>query len=403
MQATRILDSGANIISIATLNPNSASEAGPTTGGFFVTRSERLPVPTRVLFTVGGTANSPVSDSFPPLRPDYTGIDAPPPSDIIYRNTGYVDIPANQTFAGVAITPIDDAFVEGTESAIFTLVPSALYELGTPSSVELYIRDNDATLTGEVAGRYAFYNQSAYDGNQPAADSGDDAAIATDKSALMPGGAGAFGNVTSYFRGLNGIMIDVRNLPLGAGPQVGDFAVKAGSIGDPANWSDAPAPSSVSVRRGAGVGGSDRVTLIWDSGAVKNGWLQVKVAPGLVTGLLNPDVFYFGNLVGESGDPASVLRVGALDLAAVKRDLNKVVGIDSTVDFNRDRRVNALDLAAAKSNLNGRLTPVNAPMAAMAAPAAPQPVTSEAARSTPVSAMLLFDDTSDFDLLGRTS
>ena len=157
------------------------------------------------------------------------------------------------------------------------------------------------------------------------------------------------------------------------------------------------------VRRGAGVGGSDRVTLIWDSGAVKNGWLQVKVAPGLVTGLLNPDVFYFGNLVGESGDPASVLRVGALDLAAVKRDLNKVVGIDSTVDFNRDRRVNALDLAAAKSNLNGRLTPVKAPMAAMAAPAAPQPVTSEAARSTPVSAMLLSDDTSDLDLLGRTS
>src|SRR5688572_17402633 len=38
-----------------------------------------------------------------------------------------------------------------------------------------------------VEGRYVFYNQSAFDGNDPASNASDDAAIAIDKSALLPG------------------------------------------------------------------------------------------------------------------------------------------------------------------------------------------------------------------------
>jgi hypothetical protein len=43
----------------------------------------------------------------------------------------------------------------------------------------------------------------------------DDGAIAPDKSALLPGGTGRFANVTSYTRGINGVMVDVADFPLG--------------------------------------------------------------------------------------------------------------------------------------------------------------------------------------------
>ena len=72
-----------------------------------------------------------------------------------------------------------------------------------------------------VVGRQIFYNQSSFDGNNVLATTADDGAIATDKTALLPGGSAGFANYTSYSKGINGVMIDVSNL---AGtPTVNDF------------------------------------------------------------------------------------------------------------------------------------------------------------------------------------
>ena len=79
------------------------------------------------------------------------------------------------------------------------------------------------------------------------------------------------------------------------------------------------------------------------------------------TGLAAPDVFYFGNLVGETGDASTPLRVSALDLATVKRELNTTATPTTRTDFNRDARVNALDLAAAKANVFQSLTAITNP------------------------------------------
>src|SRR5688500_10349284 len=50
---------------------------------------------------------------------------------------------------------------------------------------------------GVVAGRYVFYNNSAFDGHDPSADAADDAAIAADKQPLLPGdGTATFANYT---------------------------------------------------------------------------------------------------------------------------------------------------------------------------------------------------------------
>ncbi|HOB97656.1 MAG TPA: cadherin domain-containing protein, partial [Verrucomicrobiota bacterium] len=114
---------------------------------------------------------------------------------------------------------------------------------------------------GQVVGRHIFYNQSAWDGNNAAANISDDTAIAPDKQALLPGQTATFVNYTSYSRGINGIMIDIAGL---AGtPTVDDFGFKVGNNNDPTTWAQAPLPTSISVRTGAGVDGSDRITLIW--------------------------------------------------------------------------------------------------------------------------------------------
>ena len=145
----------------------------------------------------------------------------------------------------------------------------------------------------EVTGRLVFYNRSAWDGNDPAANANDDNAIAPDKTALLPGGTATFANYTSYSRGLNGIMVDIANLP--GTPTASDFTFKVGNDNTPALWSAAPAPASITVRAGAGTGGSDRVTLIWNDNnldgvvdaneAVANQWLQVTVKATANTGL----------------------------------------------------------------------------------------------------------------------
>jgi ELWxxDGT repeat protein len=245
---------------------------------------------------------------------------------------------------------------------------------------ELYFTANDGTrprlyragpVPSQVVARHVFYNDSSFDGNSAGADLADDAAIATDKNALLAGQdrLPGFVNVTSYARGINGVMIDIARPPLvDALIGVDDF-----------DFGAAGRPASVTVRPGGGVGGSDRITLVWrdynplDASpmpqAVGNGWLAVTVKANAHTGLAQPDVFSFGNLIGETGDGggAAGWRVNALDLGAVKNALNASGGITSTTDFNRDGRTNALDLGAVKRNLNHSLSLF------MSAPPAPTP------------------------------
>ena len=66
-----------------------------------------------------------------------------------------------------------------------------------------------AAPAAQVVGRRVFYNHSAFDGNSEAANAADDDAVAMNKLALRPGGTASFFNVTSYARGINGVMVDV--------------------------------------------------------------------------------------------------------------------------------------------------------------------------------------------------
>jgi subtilisin-like proprotein convertase family protein len=205
-----------------------------------------------------------------------------------------------------------------------------------------------------VVGRHLFYNHSVFDGNNPGADERDDNAIATDKEALLAGREARFGNLTSYSRGINGLMIDVQNLPEGTTPGVADFAFRVGNNKRTGDWATAPAPRSITVRRGAGTDGSDRISFVWDDGAVRNTWLQVTVMPTKNTGLAVADSFYFGNLVGETGSSDGVVNIVDYNEARTWA-ASTAHRVGDTYDFNRDGNVNAVDLALVRGNQGHRL------------------------------------------------
>jgi hypothetical protein len=195
-----------------------------------------------------------------------------------------------------------------------------------------------------VVGRQIFYANSAYD--NPAAGLTADNAIAPDKQALLPGQQATFINYTSYSKGINGIIIDISGLADPAHLTLADLQFRVGNNSNPASWSIARAPSSVTVRQGAGKYGSDRITIYWPNGSTVNQWMQITVKASTVTGLTQPDVFYFGNTIGETGNNFANAVVDSTDRIAVMAHLTGVVPttITNPYDFDRDRIVNGNEL-----------------------------------------------------------
>lgn len=208
----------------------------------------------------------------------------------------------------------------------------------------------ESALPPAVVGRFVFYNQSIWDGNDAAANAADDGAIAVDKVALLPGSVATFANYTSFSRGLNGILVDIRNLP--GDVTAADFGLKVGNDQNPAVWSDAPAPISVTIRRGAGLEGSDRVTLIWDARVIQKQWLQVTFLATANTGLAAPDVFYFGNAVAETGNRTDNAAVTSADALRVLNNISASASILNPYDINRDGKVGSADRLLVLNNLS---------------------------------------------------
>jgi hypothetical protein len=208
----------------------------------------------------------------------------------------------------------------------------------------------------EVLGRHVFYDHSRYDGNATGVNAGDDAAIATDKSALLPGGSAGFANFTSYSRGINGLMLDIS----GSHPNItsDDFEFWVGNSNTPSSWAAAPAPVIITVRGDAGISGSDRVVILWADGAIKKEWLRVTVHANERTGLAQSDVFYFGNALGDSGlgNSATQATVNTTDELGARNNPQSVfnnIPLTNAYDYNRDGAVNTSDGLLARNNPTG--------------------------------------------------
>lgn len=206
-----------------------------------------------------------------------------------------------------------------------------------------------------VAGRSIYYKGSSW-GSTPA----------PDKQPLLPGQKGTFANYISYSRGINGIYVDIAPGQNCAALNVtaSDFLFKVGNSNSPDAWATAPAPSSVTVLAGQGVGGSDRVVINWpdspNTGSIANSsWVQVTVLANANTGLTAADVHYWGLAIGDTGNSATDAQVNATDLSLVSADphgLTNPATITNAHDFNRDKQVNATDLTIANGHGTGLTT-----------------------------------------------
>ena len=160
-------------------------------------------------------------------------------------------------------------------------------------------------IAGGVEGRYVFYNNSSFDGNNSSANASDDLAI-SGKSALLPGLPATYANYTNYSKGINGLFIDIADLG-STQLTASDFGFATGNSNVASGFQSLGIDPVITVRSGAGVNGSDRVSLIFPDGSVTQTWLQVTVRANAATGLDVDDVFYFGNVIGETGNSGNAV------------------------------------------------------------------------------------------------
>jgi uncharacterized delta-60 repeat protein len=140
LHTARFLDAGANLTTVGTFNPY-GTETGPGTISFIVGRTENLPTPLRVFLSVGGSARRP--PFIPSSSWDYTGTNITFGNDL--NTTTYVDIPGGQSFTTVTLNIRDDTVAEGDETILVSIRPHTSYDVGTPGSTTMVIRDNDIT------------------------------------------------------------------------------------------------------------------------------------------------------------------------------------------------------------------------------------------------------------------
>ena len=239
-----------------------------------------------------------------------------------------------------------EAAFTGEDDRSYRFYSLATDNVGNVELSHATARATELELSAVVLARRVLYNNSVWDGYDPAADSADDAAIAPDKRSLLPGQIASPANITSYDKGINGIVLDVRNL-VGI-PTADDFTFRAQNTDDPNSWIIAPAATSVTVRPGQGVDGSARVTIIWADYAIVNRWLEVKFMPGANTGLEADDVSYLGSCIADADGNG---KVGSSDYGALTAEFGLTGDVGALrADFNGDGMVDLDDFAIASDN-----------------------------------------------------
>ena len=223
--------------------------------------------------------------------------------------------------------------------------------------------------TAAVLQRHVFYGGSSF-GN----------AIATDKTAFLPGDNATIENITNYSGGINGLIVDLAHAPGAATLAIADLGLAVGNNDDPTTWM-AASEAALDVLTGGGRGGSDRLVITWAENAPKNTWLEVTIPGGgghqtTTTGLAIDDVFYFGNAAGDTGNSQADTLVNAADVIAIRdhpRGQQNPAAINDPYDLNRDRSVDAVDLILARDNATSPLSAlqlIEPPAASPAPPAA---------------------------------
>ncbi len=262
------------------------------------------------------------------------------------------------------------------------------------------------TFNSLNVGEYLFYDHSSGWDNVigPAAvASSDNRAIDPTKVPYLGTSHASGASLDGYTLGINGVMIDLTphsgtnnhasltlaNLANDFSFKVSNSSLTSAQFNNPAGfWTAAPAPNGMTVRLGGGAGGSDRVEITWADGAIKNQWLEVTAKASTDTGLGSPVTFFFGNLIGDTGDSNStnVALVAGTDEIDMRLYSGAVPNpVYQAYDVTKDRAVDANDQLAARNNQTsiriptiapGNFAPDTGPSAATSSVAGPSATTS---------------------------
>jgi hypothetical protein len=273
--------------------------------------------------------------------------------------------------------------IDGGRGDDDTSMNGVIFDIGGPAlGVEI--------LPSTIAGRRIFYNQSVWDGNDAAIDAvNDNPAIATDKTAYLANGTIAnYNSITSFSRGITGIMVDLSTGGIHAAITASDFVFKVGNNNAPDSWVAGPAPSAISVVPGGGEAGSDRVIITWDSGTIRNTWLEVQVLANANTGLAATDVHFWGNKIADSGTgtPATTFSSTSTDAAQVFATIGAGKPITDLRDYNRDGQVTSTDAELVFANI-GTIVRINIGAGGPFAPDA-EPLVADDGRTSAVASAL---------------
>jgi hypothetical protein len=144
-------------VALRVLGADSATEGSGEGVRIMVSRAKALSQPTRVFFSIDGSATQPAIN--PVETTDYIldGMTVPDPaqpafSSVVTAGLAFVIIPAGKSSTTFTLTPTDDSKAEGTEKVNLAIVPQGSYKVSDPSSATVLIHDNDFRINFQPAG-----------------------------------------------------------------------------------------------------------------------------------------------------------------------------------------------------------------------------------------------------------
>ena len=279
-----------------------------------------------------------------------------------------MEIPAGQTFATVVITPVDDALVEGDETAVFTVKPNEDYDPGANSSVTLTIRDNEPPPVVRVT--QVFVNAPGLTGQTSANGVAFRAVAGIDNTYgyPVPAGTNQLKSIP-WFNGVNQVALRF-DTDVASTLQRSDLAVRGVITGSyPASGFAYDAATKTGVWTLSTPITSDKVRVFLDDAllaALDGEWADGSAAESYPSGNGTPGGDFSFRINVLRGDATQDGAVNALDLSFIKQRLNKTATNPGTTGATYSPfadltvgSINALDLSAAKQRLNTRLPDAN--------------------------------------------
>jgi hypothetical protein len=99
--------------------------------------------------------------------------------------------------------------------------------------------------------------------------------------------------------------------------------------------------------------------------SIANRWLRITILASENTGLVQPEVYYIGHLLGETtGIAGGLFTVSFTDAAPIRSAIGQTAIINSTIDIDKNGTVSFADISAMRPNVGAQLTNITIPAAA---------------------------------------